>query len=654
MKKRIFKVFIMCVSLCLVLGALLGISAFASESAEPEAQSDVTPYIMSKNVSYSSNIYIYYAVPKASIPEGSVPKLVGTDANGDFVINEYDEDTVLGVECYIFITRGVAAKDLNVKESVKVVAGDKESETVEYSVEQYIYEKLYHENYISKIEADGKDFTRRKLYFNLLEYGAIAQSVLDVNAEDRIAGDNYVAIKGSSSLSTGSVADGDSIYLKADVVAGKKFSYWEVGSSDDFGASYEKKLYGDCTTIDFVDKNYRIVPVYDTWGVDGIEYPTTVTFGEMPDTSIASFNLGAAGNAEILDSFTDKNGVTKNGVLKITKPSDTASANGVNYYQYATDYTVGGDTVVWEADVYASNGYAEITIGDKAKGKDGILTIRGTSGSDKYYEDSERVAKADLNTWFRMSITYTVKYDEELGYDVYICTLRLNDTESVYTGKATVKIGEITSLRYYMTYNSQGLYFDNIKFTIPKFNVVDFSGTPADTNCFVNSVPDATYGTAEIPAVSYPEEVSDGTITHYNVLEVNKQASKSGAYIKFNPTDTAEPGANAWVFECDYMYVSGNSLNEITINGHGLIFDTGAASRNANKWTKLRIVYKMEDDGKTKGYIYINDALITTSPEARRYDTSLDLVSGITLKFWTAPGHYYMDNVTFNYVYLAD
>jgi hypothetical protein len=101
----------------------LGISAVASEGAEPEAQEEVTPYILSKNVSYSSSIYLYYAVPKSSVPDGVAPKLVGTDALGSFVINEYHEDTVLGEACYIFVTRGVAAKDLNSLRASRFTSG---------------------------------------------------------------------------------------------------------------------------------------------------------------------------------------------------------------------------------------------------------------------------------------------------------------------------------------------------------------------------------------------------------------------------------------------------------------------------------------------------------------------------------------------------
>ena len=220
-----------------------------------EHKNVVTPEIVSANVSYSDNVYIHYAVRKDSISTGETPKLVGTDKYGSFTINEYTEQTVNGVSCYVFKSRGVPAKELNTTETVKIVAGDAMSESVTYSVEQYLFNKLYDEGYIAEAEEDnaavgendGKDFIRMNVYLNLLEYGYYAQQLLGENITDAIADKNYVSINGTTADYSGDDAAAEYTLTPSDAGV----TEFKVVTSDAFGKviTIETVAAGETITI---------------------------------------------------------------------------------------------------------------------------------------------------------------------------------------------------------------------------------------------------------------------------------------------------------------------------------------------------------------------------------------------------------------------
>lgn len=226
-----------------------------------------TPEIMAANVSYESELYLYYAVPKSSITTGETPKLLGTDANGSFEVTTYSEATVNGVDCYIFKTRGVPAKEIATEETVWIKAGDAMSESKTYSVQQYLYEKLYDEGYVLEAEAenpdrgvnDGKDTTRAKLYFKLLEYGSLAQALLVENPAEVIASVPYVSINGTATEVSGEYAAGTTFTLEAP--ADGNVSYYNVVTTDAFGSSIvtTQAQIGETITIETFTLVY---PVY--------------------------------------------------------------------------------------------------------------------------------------------------------------------------------------------------------------------------------------------------------------------------------------------------------------------------------------------------------------------------------------------------------
>ena len=219
-KSKFCKILIATLSLCLILGAAIGVSAFA---AEEDATEEYAIKYVSKNVEYGSKTYLYYAVaedyiPEADRAEGKVWMNV-YNADGSFAFKQMPEAELVYVDslkanCYIFKTRGVPAKELNTIEMVQVVTESGAKSALEsYSVEEYLYQKLYGEKFALKTEADGKDYARRTLYFDLLKYGAIAQELLAPDATDVIGDTSYLIASGT--VATGKKFNpGEAVTLK--------------------------------------------------------------------------------------------------------------------------------------------------------------------------------------------------------------------------------------------------------------------------------------------------------------------------------------------------------------------------------------------------------------------------------------------------------
>ena len=100
-KTKFLKILAPIVALGLLVGALVGISASANEAA-PAA--DTTPEIISMNVEYGSELYLYYAVDKSTV-SGTPSLEVLSDKDGssvEYVVTEYTEEKVNGKDSYIF------------------------------------------------------------------------------------------------------------------------------------------------------------------------------------------------------------------------------------------------------------------------------------------------------------------------------------------------------------------------------------------------------------------------------------------------------------------------------------------------------------------------------------------------------------------------
>ena len=172
----------------LVLSLLLvfGIAVFASEGDAVNP----TPDIVSYNICYGETFKLQVAVKDESVPAGSTVTVN--------VYAEYpDEDSAvldtfpltrtaieqLGGYFYVGTNnRAVSASALGTEFYMQAQYGEGDAvvkgNIVKYSVAEYLYEKLYLENFVSKTEADGKDYIRKTFYEGILAFGAGAQHLV--------------------------------------------------------------------------------------------------------------------------------------------------------------------------------------------------------------------------------------------------------------------------------------------------------------------------------------------------------------------------------------------------------------------------------------------------------------------------------------------
>ena len=222
----------------------------AGAAEEPEAQERTAPQIVSKNISYSSYLYIFFAVPADTVEVGADIELRIYNSSSDvggtpaYVVDDYELQTITSIsgspeKYYVFKTRGIAAKNMDkavYAQPVAVASDGTElvGDTKSYSIAEYLYERLYKGGFIDMVEDDGKDYLRRNLYLALLEYGSAAQRVL---IEDKLGISvrhvtdlDYFAIRGTTQFGFFTPGDKITVPLDSDVAVGKgyKFSGWEM------------------------------------------------------------------------------------------------------------------------------------------------------------------------------------------------------------------------------------------------------------------------------------------------------------------------------------------------------------------------------------------------------------------------------------------
>ena len=263
MKKR--TLLLLAVSFALLICAVFGISALAANEATEESSQvgetavslssdELIPEIVSKNVSYASNLHLYYAVPVSTVAEGSEISMDffmndPSASVSDYTVTEYEVQTISAItgkseKYYVFRSYGFAAKIVGDEIWAVPVATDSEgNETrgsaVKYSIAEYCYERLYKAGYITKTKDDGKDYFRRDLYLGVLEYAAAAQQLfyIDKGYDVELVTDYaYYALNCVvNGEPNGFANEGDTIGITYDgtVRAGREMDGWKITSYAD-------------------------------------------------------------------------------------------------------------------------------------------------------------------------------------------------------------------------------------------------------------------------------------------------------------------------------------------------------------------------------------------------------------------------------------
>lgn len=225
------RIALLILSLALVIGAAIGLNVNA-ESADSG--------IVAHNVVYGEKVSIAYAVD-VSVEDADSVKVAyfweGDEENIESATlldtSKAENVAVIDGKTYpVFVTAGVPAKELGKVAYATVYTGDSPDENAEwtsYSVVEYLYIRLYLDSFIDKTEADGKDYNRKLLYQNLLNYGANAQMIFDHNT-DKLVTDYDIAYTSDefTTLNGKSYAFGYNLTVVADYSGEENVEKWLI------------------------------------------------------------------------------------------------------------------------------------------------------------------------------------------------------------------------------------------------------------------------------------------------------------------------------------------------------------------------------------------------------------------------------------------
>lgn len=493
-KTKFLKILAPIVALGLLIGALVGVSASANE-ADPAT---VTPEIISMNVEYGSELYLYYAVDKSTV-SGTPSLEVLSDKDGssvEYVVTEYTEEKVNGKDSYIFKTAGVAASDVNKVQFVRAADGDVKGAIREASVEMYLYAKLYKEGFAMKTAADGDDFVRRNLYFQLLNYAKFAQELFYYGTDYEAIGAPGIIVSGAEGLASGKYAGAsDVLTLKASNKDG--FSYFKVEEFTPFGEAIGTRLLADGFEY-ILDNSAKISAVYNAESMDGVEAwdSGVIHFNEMPSYAISTGNdperpyvIGE--NTWGIAELEDGNRVLHihkncNGSLNPGYNDNNKTYNwGVSQVIPVTEKEENANVAIFEAKICYTNltasAEAEISIRGSSTSKENVpvkyyLNANKANGSQFSFkpqtngagETAQTMTGAKVGTWFTFRIEYRTT-EEGLNHKLYINDSLVYDGTNIYgtnivSGKTAIPLAsEISSVSFLVNNSVMGdVYFDDV------------------------------------------------------------------------------------------------------------------------------------------------------------------------------------------------
>ncbi len=194
-KTNIKRIVLLALTVVLMMAAFATVSVFAADAA-PKAE------ILTNNVYYGDTLRLMYGVYTENA-DGYELSIDIYDEEYNFICttveaNSFDEQIPETYEkdgkvCKLFVaTAGVPAQDINkVYYAVaKLTKGDEviESEAYEYSILEYLFERLF---VVDNVSNEKKD-----MYRKLISYADVADMVLDGTPEgDRISDYTYVCVK---------------------------------------------------------------------------------------------------------------------------------------------------------------------------------------------------------------------------------------------------------------------------------------------------------------------------------------------------------------------------------------------------------------------------------------------------------------------------
>lgn len=281
MKKIIFLIITICLTLTLGLFNYNQRSVQAETSLEEEIKLDIVSY----NISHSDAIFLALAVKTENLDMLTNPAEVlffntaqeaYTKGNESYVASCKGKTTIDSEECFIYYSNGLAAKQMTdivyARAYVKVDEQEYYSEPIKYSVLDYIYDR----------KAGTLDENNTNMFNAMLEYGAYAQKVFNYNT-DHLANGTYYSVEVKNGTLTdgftkGRYLNGEKVTLIANKNDEKEFIGWYDDANTLVGTTLEVEV--------IVNKNVVFTAIYKEQYIENIDvqYDATIRTLDLPKT----------------------------------------------------------------------------------------------------------------------------------------------------------------------------------------------------------------------------------------------------------------------------------------------------------------------------------------------------------------------------------
>ena len=500
-----------------VMILVCGIAAVSSAEDSPSVE------IVSKNLSYDSNISILFAVKTANTE--IAPKLnIYNMVDGELTYNKTVEATftpanslaeVGFADAYIFFTPGIVAKAIDTEIYVEAVVTDGETE-YKSAVERYSIVEYCHEMNAQK---------STDMYTEIIEYGATVQKMLEADGkfEGAYATDyKYVTIEGGTldgTYDSGIYLKGESVYPQAEGVTA-----W-AGSDGSTVTNANEYVIGD-SNVSFTETtgDVEIVPTGTLTFEGSTDLPAEI--GKSLNSSGSSVSVvsterdGAATNAL---KFSTKSGGQDTITLKPTVTEE-------NYDTVAFEFDVNlGTSGGYEMFIRDTKGTQIFKFGVEYGSKWQIKDLTNTSAGYNFWS----VNAADANTWVHIRIEITpdpiTKMDKlSITYNDTSVNMAVSDKRYHTVGEIFYTADQIAQLdlRSWSS-TANDIYFDNV--LVEKIatnarpvgtNDIESGSHPSNMSQGKSElITDTVYG--ESSKVLHLKPDSDGTAETYNVYANN-------------------------------------------------------------------------------------------------------------------------------------
>ncbi|MBO5316311.1 MAG: hypothetical protein J6B48_07785, partial [Clostridia bacterium] len=333
----------------------------------------------------------------------------------------------------------------------------------EYSVAEYLYSRLYKDDFINKTESDGKDYKRKVHYENMMAYGAGAQDLLN-EGEALITEYTYVYFPNNDGTVNGNASglflSGESVTVNYTGQRSEINGWYSAGST-----GREALTLGENNTLTVTKTT---VMSLTPWIYDFVDLTTIYSYATDSSDNSISVDTAAANPTNSSDTAMKVVCANHQSNAALRNEIEPVAINSTaNRYVFETDIYLSSDDFSASAQLFG----VDLMAVDKTQPVTGVFlgysngkmllraeksNISGATASVTLVEDF-----AALDTWFNLKVCYT--FNEDAVY----CELYI-DGELLYEGNICnpnyYEYGDVVDylrIRHYKgkTYT---VYFDNI------------------------------------------------------------------------------------------------------------------------------------------------------------------------------------------------